>query len=185
MGIHLLGAISQAPAVPADRGFIAWNFPPHAATGSTPIPTAGTLYVHRIRRVPAGSITNINVVLAVAGSALTTGQCFATLFDSAGVPIGTTADQSVVWAGAAGLKTSALAGGPFTVAAGDYYVGLWFNGTTGPALERYGALNSMTNVGLSSPNLEFASSSTGLTTAPPDPFGAQSALALAYWIALS
>lgn len=57
--------------------------------------------------------------------------------------------------------------------------------TTGPSFERYGALAAMTNVGLSSPNLESATANTGLTTAPPNPFGAQTSAATTNWVALS
>jgi hypothetical protein len=136
-------------------------------------------------RVPAGTVTNIIALLTSAGSGLTSGQCFASLFTSAGTLLSSTADQAANWA-TSGRKVMALAS-PQTVAAGDYYVGWWYNGTTGPSLAR-GNLNfgtSFLNGSLASPNLLYASADTGLTTAAPASMGAQSAGQTAWWLALS
>lgn len=179
------GSGSYAPQLPTDRGYKAWSMPPFAASVGTALATAGTLYLTRIRRVPAGPVTNIVVFVSTGGTSLTAGQCFASLFTAAGVLLGTTADQATAW-GSAGIKTMALSGGAITHGGGDLYAGMWFNGTTGPAMYR-GANGSGTlnNVGLSAPNMETATANTGLTTTPPNPFGTQSTGALHYWVALS
>lgn len=186
MGIRLApAAVAAMPQLPADRGFLAWSYAPSAVSGSTALPTAGTLYLTRIRRVPAGPVTSISIVLAAAGVTLTSGQCFVALFTDAGVLAGTSADQSTAWTGVAGIRTAALAGGPYAHPGGDLYVGMWFNGTTGPTIPRFGAFAGMTNVGLAVPNFESATANTGLTTAAPGTLGTQVAAAFQYWCALS
>lgn len=175
-----------ASSLPADRGYAAWNFPLQYAPGATAIPTAGTLYLSRVRRVPAQTITNIHCYVAVAGSSLTSGQCFAALFTSAGANVGVTADQTVAW-GSSSVKTMALTTPYLNASVADLYVGAWFNGTTGPQLYRLstGFSGAIPNAGLSTPNLQAASADTGLTTTPPANLGAQSLLGFEYWFALS
>lgn len=171
--------------IPSDNGFKAWTAPLYMPVGSTVLSTAGTLFLRRIKRVPATSITNIVAYVAVAGSSLTAGQCFAALFTAAGALVGQSADQAAAWA-STGLKTMALTSGPYNVAAGDYYVGVWFNGTTGPTLLRGAAIASgLTNAGLVAPNLSACTADTGLTTTAPNPFGAQSGTGAEFWYALS
>ncbi len=179
------GAGGSQPSLPADRGYLAWTQPPYVLAAGSALPTAGTLVLRRIRRVPAGSVSTITTHVAVAGSALTAGQCFAALYTAAGVLIAQTADQASAWA-STGLKAMPLAGGPYPLTAGDYYIGVWFNGTTGPAIIRSGSVSSVvTNAGLSAPNLDAASANTGVTTAAPTPFGAQTSFVFEYWFALS
>lgn len=176
---------ASVPAIPADRGFLAWSYPPFAVAGSTALPVAGTLYLTRIRRTPPGPITNIHVCMAGVGVTLTTGQCFASLFTAAGAKIDASVDQAANWVGAIGLKTMALAGGAYTHTGGDLYAGVWFNGTTGPTLMRLGQLAGMTNVGLATPNLQSATANTGLTTTQPGNLTSQASVAFEYWMALS
>ncbi|MFI7073568.1 hypothetical protein [Micromonospora sediminicola] len=171
--------------VPADRGWLAWTQPPHVLVAGSALAPAGTLQLRRLRRVPAGQVTNIVTFLTVAGSSLTAGQCFAALYTAAGALVAQTGDQSTAWA-SIGLKVMPLAGGPYQVTGGDYYVGLWFNGTTGPAIVRSGTVSAaLTNVGLSAPNFDMASANTGLTTTAPATLGAQTASVFEWWIALS
>lgn len=171
--------------LPADRGYSAWTQPITVMGGSTVVPTAGLLNLRRIRRVPAGPVTNIVTYVSGAGVTLTSGQCFAALYTSAGVPVGQTADQSVAWV-STGLKTMALVGGPYSLVAGDYYVGFWFNGTTGPSLPRSGTINQiLTNAGLSAPDFDSASANAGVTTTAPNPFGTQTPVVYEWWFALN
>ena len=176
--------VPPQPLVPADRVFLAWTMPPFSATTGAAMSPAGTMHVARIRRVPAGTIANITIYLTAGGSTLTSGQCFAALFTAAGAHVRSTADQAAAWA-TSGLKTMALET-PYANAAGDYYVGLWYNGTTGPAIARPASVNALfINAGLASPNLEMASADTGLTTTAPVNMAAQTAIANYYWVALS
>lgn len=177
------------PTVPADRGFVAWNTPPQVAASSALLSlagAAGVLHLVRIRRVPATTITNLLIMVATAGSGLTAGQCFGALYTAAGALVAQTVDQAAAWA-SLGLKTMALSS-PQAVAAGDYYVGLWYNGTTAPAVVRSNAsINGVTtNAGLAAPNFEVCvTNDTGLTTTAPATFGTQTAQSLYWWAGLS
>lgn len=173
-------------SLPADRGYAAWNFPLQYAPGGTALGTAGTLYLSRIRRVPAQTISNIHCFVNVIGSSLTSGQCFAALFTAAGSNVAVTADQATAWA-SIGVKTMALAAPYANPSVADLYVGAWFNGTTGPQLWRMatGFSGAIPNVGLSAPNLQAATADTGLTTTPPANLGTQTLLSIEYWFALS
>lgn len=169
---------------PADHGLLAWNYDVSAANGSnTALATAGTLYVQKVF-IPANmSVTNIVIYLAAAGSSLTAGQCFASLYQG-GTLIGTTADQAASWA-STGVKTMALAGGPFSVTAGSAYVALWFNGTTGPAPYRASGTSLFMNIGLSAATSRWGTADTGRTTTAPGTLGTVAAAGVAYWAALS
>lgn len=175
----------SAPSIASDRGYLAWSLPPFAATAGSALATAGTVYLTRLRRVPAGTVTNIIIFLSAGGSTLTVGQCFAALYDSAGTLLGTTADQSTSWA-SAGFKTMPLSGGSVTRSSGDLYVAKWFNGTTGPSLYRSSNTSAtMNNAGLVAPDMETATANTGVTTSAPATLGTQTAAGLHYWVAVS
>lgn len=177
------------PSLPADHGYLSWSTPIYAAQLTSLMSVeaaAGTLRLSRNRRVAAGPVTNLVTYVTTAGSGLTSGQCFGALYDASGNLLGSTADQSVAWA-SGGLKSMALAGGPVTVPAGDYYVGLWYNGTTAPTLLRagLGIAPSQINANQSAGNYDVAFANTGLTTTAPNPFGATTAGSLLWWTALS
>jgi hypothetical protein len=184
--ISLTSAVqSSAPALASDRGYLAWTQPTYVLNGGTALPTAGTVYLRRLRRVPAGSVTSIVTYLSAGGSALTAGQCFAALYTSAGALVAQSVDQAAAWA-TGGMKTMNLSGGPFPIAAGDYYVGVWFNGTTGPSVGRSGSVTAtLTNTGLAAPNLEAASADTSVTTLAPAPLGSQTSILFEWWFALA
>lgn len=179
----------NAPALPVDHGLIAWTMPLDVARDASLLSVeaaAGTLRLTRIRRIPPSSITNLHVVVTTAGSGLTAGQCFGALYSSAGALIAQTADQATPWA-SAGVKTMALAGGPYVFAGGDLYVGLWYNGTTAPQLARsgLGAVTGQATFGQSSGSYNASYANTGLTTTAPGTIGAQSASLLRWWAAVS
>ncbi len=175
---------AQISSAPADLGYLAWTFPPKVANNSFVMPTAGRLELARIRRVPAGTVTNIVIHLIVAGGTLTAGQCFAALYTTAGARVGVTTDRAASWA-STGRKVMALAA-PYAHTGGDLYAGWWFNGTTGPALARASGLdNVFLNSALASPNMDHCTADTGLTTTAPDPFGTQTGSSIAFWVALS
>jgi len=126
------------------------------------------------------------MVVTTAGNTLTSGQCFASLFSPAKALLGSTADQSTPWV-STGIKTMAIAGGAQNLPAGDYYVGFWYNGTTGPTFLRTAPVAgaSSLNSGLATPNLLWGTADTGLTTTAPNPMGAQTAAGNPWWVALS
>lgn len=167
----------------ADHGLATWAFDPAiGASNSTPLSTAGTLYLVKLHMPVAQTITNILLFLTSAGATLTTGECFAALYQNGNL-LGSTADQSTAW-GTSGFKTMPISGGGVAVAAGDVYVGMWFNGTTGPAPLR-GNGNSSVNLNLSASTARFGSANTGLTTTAPATLGAISGISVAYWAGLS
>jgi hypothetical protein len=170
-----------------DHNLLAWTFDPNVANAVTVLTPAGTMNVARIKLPAAASITNI-VMYTSNGTTLTTGQCFAALYSSAGTLIGQTADQAANWVSGSSIKTMALTGGPFVRTAGDLYVGFWYNGTTGPGVARApgtGLSAAILNAGLAAPNLRYATADTSVTTTAPPSIGTQTAAANSWWIALS
>ena len=142
------------------------------------------------------SITNVVVYLGTLGSSLTTGQCFAGLYAgttagayTAGQLIGTSADQTAIWntGGATGVKTIALAGGPFMVPAGFVWVALLFNGTTGPSFGKAQNFATATaNAGTAAATARWATNGTGQTSLPGPITPSSNGLAqVTYWAALS
>ena len=128
------------------------------------------------------TITNLYIYLGVAGSSLTSGRNFAGLYDSSRNLLSGTADQTTAW-GSGGTKTMALSSAQ-AVAAGDYFVAFYWNGTTGPTIAR-GTTIAVCNVGLSTANSRCATSSSSLTTALPNPAAALASTPTAYWVAVS
>ena len=169
---------------PTDHNLLAWSMPPTNIGGGTVMPTAGLLTFVRIRVPKPITVTNIVMHVSTAGGTLTSGQCFAALY--AGVSlVGQTADQAVAWA-STGLKTMALAGGPYSLTIGNHYVAFWFNGTTGPAFPRDSGFSAISaNVGLSTPNFKCGTADTSITTTAPPTMGAQTSTGSHWSVALS
>ena len=169
---------------PAEHGFIAWNYPPYAATGTSILTTAGTLYLCRVHVPTATTITNVHIYLSSAGTGLVSGQNFAALYTAGGALLSTSADQTTAW-GTSGSKVIALTA-PQAVSAGFYYVGFYANGTTLPTLYR-SVSGNIINVNLSAATSNWATSAngTGLTTTMPSATGTLTAFGLAFWVAVS
>jgi len=179
--------------IPSDHGFVTWSFDPQQCGTSRNLSVAaaaGTLQLVRLKVPAASTITNICLWLTATGTTLTAGQNFAALYDSAGTLLRQSVDQASNWGSGAGLITMALSSS-IAVAAGDYYVGLWWNGAAGPTvvsgLTDGAGLGAFANVNLSAPNFRFATTNnTGLTTTAPGTFGTQTAMqSSTYWLALS
>jgi hypothetical protein len=170
---------------PADQGLIAWttDLAYNNLTSSAPLATAGTLYVAALKVPAAASAGHIVMDLTVAGATLTSGQCFAALWQGAGgTLLGQTTDQSGAWAGSTGAVSMAFSA-PVAVAAGIVYAGVWFNGTTGPTFMR-SASTSFVNTGPPA-NPRWATANTLLTTTAPSTLGALTAFSTAYWFGLA
>ena len=169
---------------PSDHGLLSWAYDPAVSVAtSTPLTNAGTANVVKLHVPEAQNITNILLYLSTQGSGLTSGQCFAALYQG-GSLLGTTADQSTAWAASPGLKTMAISGGPVAVAAGDVYVAYWYNGTTGPAPLR-GNSSASVNLNLAAASPRWGTANTGLTTTAPGTLGTISSAVTAYWAGLS
>ncbi len=169
-----------------DHNLLAWSLDVGTAANNSAIAVAGTLYLVRVHLPVQSSVTNVIIYLTSAGVGLTSGQNFAGLYTSAGNLIASTADQTTGW-GTTGLKTMALSGGPFSEAAGDYYIGLYANwSATAPSLARgTNIAATFANAGLVSPNFRAATANTGLTTALPATSGSPNASAFLWWVGLS
>ncbi len=115
------------------------------------------------------------------------------LYSAAGALLKSTADQAANWTTLTGLITMPFAGGAYAAAAGNYYVGFWWNGVTPPTVlsgvaAYAGVAQGALNAGLAAPNLrQGTTADVGLTVAAPNPFGAQTAAAanVSYWVGLS
>ncbi|HEY6276022.1 MAG TPA: hypothetical protein VIX86_06790 [Streptosporangiaceae bacterium] len=171
----------------SDAAYLAWNYDPQQISTQTALPTTGQVVLSRINLRQAISVTNVLYYVGTIGSTLTSGQCFAGLYSSAGTLIGASADQSVAWAATTGLYTSALASGPFAAGPGFVWVALMFNGTTGPAAGRALAAGFATsNLGFAAAVSRYAHGNvTGTTSLPTQTPASLTATATQYWCALS
>jgi hypothetical protein len=177
--------------LPGDHGLITWTGDPEYATANTVVATAGTVYHCKVHCPVLFTATNVIIYVVTAGTVLTSGQCFAGLYNSAGTLIASTADIS---SGATSFATSgsytfALSGGPYVnLAAGDYTVAFFFNGTGGPSLARFGNVAAgLVNVALSAGNYRhfIDSTNTGRTTTLPATIGTQVSNGVAWFAAIS
>jgi hypothetical protein len=156
------------------------------ATANSILPAQGTLYVVRVHVPVAVTATSILLAITNAGSGLQSGQCFAGLWNaSGGALVGATGDQAANWA-TTGVKTMALSGGAKQIGAGDYYLGLYANGTTLPNFARGNNQigGAFANAGMTD-NFRVATANTGLTGTPPAALGTLTAANTAWWLALS
>ena len=172
----------------ADQGALAWTQDIATAANSSVVPTAGTLYIMKIHLPIAAQVNNILMHVVTAGVGLTNPQCFAGIWDTSNNKKAVTGDMSGTW-NSTGLKIMPISGGAVTLAAGDYYIGFYFNGTTGPAMARGnnqgGAAPSAVNLGATVSPYRFATANTGLTTTPPATLGAQTSTNFAWWAAIN
>ena len=169
---------------PADHGLLAWTYDPALASNTT-VAVSGTKYVQRIKIGQPITVSNIIMVLPTAGNTLTSNQNGCALYDSTGVQIGVTADQTASWV-STGVKTMAIT--PVGVNPPYCYVEIMSNGTTPATFTRATPSNSALNVNLSGATLRNATNGTGATAldasiTPGSLTAANSPLA--YWVGLS
>jgi hypothetical protein len=157
------GLISPAPStwVPSDVGFLGWTYDP-ALTGQAITPTTGVIWLARLNVRTPITVTNIILVLKTAGVTLTANENFAGLYNSSGTLVGGTADQSTAWT-TNGTKTITLAGGPYAINPGVYFVAVVSN-FTGSAPVFHALQNdnaTITNIGLAASAARAATNGTG------------------------
>jgi parallel beta-helix repeat protein len=170
---------------PSDQGLVTWTMDVMTATANSILPAQGTLYLVRVHVPVAATVRNILAAITNAGSGLRAGQCFAGVWNaSGGARVGVTADQSTSWA-TTGVKTMALTGA-VNLTAGDYYIGIYANGTTLPNFARGNNQigGPFANAGMTA-NFRVATANTGLTTSPPATLGPLTASGTSWWLALS
>lgn len=162
---------------PSDHGYLGWTFDPLLVNSSVSSIT-GRLVLTRVNLRSAQSISNVLLYYDTAGTTLTAGQCLAGVYNSSGVLVAQTADQSTAWstAGNFGLINAIpLTGAPFSVGPGFIWVATLAVGTTTPLFGKFNAKASSLPNGTSagaSPGLSLANSrmalhtTTGLTALP-------------------
>jgi hypothetical protein len=187
------GLIAESPA---DRGLIAWTFPPSQiiteAVSTANLPS-GDIALTKIWVRKAQTITNIVLAIGNAiGVTLTSSENFVGLYDSTGTRQGVSADQTTAWT-TSGNKNGGLViplTSPYSAPAGFYWIAFLCNGTTGPTLCFAAAGNTaLVNFGLGSSAL-FAGYIGGAYTSLPSSFTPSSVAAghsgsFAYLAALS
>jgi len=178
----------------SELGVLAQNFPNIlAGAGAAAFSAGGVGYLAKIILTGAPiSVTNVIYAIQTAGSTLTSGQCWIGLYDNTGTQIGVTADQTTNFGGT-GVKTAALASGPFTGTWPFVYVAAVYNGTTGPAFARYTQGSSSPGIfalSATAANLRWATNGSAITTTMPGSFTYSSnsgttSTPVSYWTALS
>lgn len=167
---ELLGAVADLPAAPNPiqelYGYLSWAFDPALISGGAALPAAGSIRLIKVPWPVSGMVTNI-IAGVSGGGTLTSGQCFAGLYDYTGAKLGATADQSAVW-NSPGFYTMPISGGPvYASGAGYAYIGLLWNGSLAPQF--YKAVNttsSVFNAALSAAALRCANNGSGNTALP-------------------
>jgi hypothetical protein len=150
-------------------GIVAWNYPSLWANNASPAVTSGTIYLLQIPLLGQSiTVTNVLVGVYTAGSSLTASECWAGLYDNSGNEIGITAQQATSWE-SAGLKTMALASGPYPGTWPAVWVALVSNGTTNPQFARgagSGVGAAIICLSATGASLPFAVNGTSQTTLP-------------------
>jgi hypothetical protein len=172
------------PYGPGDHGLLTWSVLPENLQTSGQ-PASGSVRMVKVRLRRAATIGWIWLHLTTAGAALTSGQCFAGLYTTAGTRVAVTADQSTAWT-ASGIQKTALTT-PYNAAAGEYFVAFVASGTTIPQFTASSNNSSSAiNVNLSGASLRFANGPTSQTSLPASiTMASISAGSAAYFVALS
>lgn len=185
-----------------DYGFLAWSWDPSLSNNGVAPSASGVIQVVKLHAPKAISVTYVYVCVQTAGTNLTANQCMAKLYDSSmnkigsGVTAGTTgvtANQATAWASTK-TKEMALTGGPFAVAAGDFYVAIsavWTSTTNlkFKALDSSGpnanAFDTGNVNGLSLVNSRYATADTITSTFPATLTTLAQTTANALWVAVA
>ena len=127
-----------------DHNLCAWSCEPILATASGVI-TAGTLYVMKAKAASVAPIASILATFAAAASGATLAKV--AVFDSAGIRLGVSADQSTAF-NAGGTVTAALTAATRALVLGeDLYLAILSVGGTGPTMRTATAAPAL-NIGL-------------------------------------
>lgn len=163
-------SIVRGDETPQQHGLKGTNFPPRGANGSAQLAT-GFLHTQKIWLDDPTALANVHFRVFTAGATLTSGQCFAGVYSSAGVLLGKSADLSTVLT-STGFKTIGI-----TAEAGQSLAvggpGVWIRtailvvGTTMPVLLQFGPNPTEPEMNLSLANSWWTrSSGSGLTALP-------------------
>jgi hypothetical protein len=159
---------------PADHGLLGWTDDPGLIANATSTLTSGSVGLWEILMPDGGTMAAIHYDVTTAAVTPTASQNVLGVYKVSGTTatlVGYTADQGTNFT-SIGPKTPAIAttvaGQNLTVAAGDrIYVGVLWNGTTGPALARVSSNNVARNWNLSAGQYRSCSYTTGGQTSLP------------------
>jgi len=183
-------ALSNNP-FPQDAGWTPWDNASLLTWSYDPVgmvnnynPTAKLVFGSTLILPVTCSVTNVIVNITSAGANLQ--NCFVALYDSSKNLIAKSADQSTPFQ-TTGVKTIALASGPYTVTAGKIYAVAWEDVSTGSTFGQFGrgAGNNGPNANLASSASRFFTADTGIGTTAPSSLGTFTSLASSPWFALS
>ncbi|MEW2498373.1 hypothetical protein AB0942_33300 [Streptomyces nodosus] len=150
---------------PVDQGFITWSHDPATNRSAGDSITGGQIYLAKVKVVNRSTVvTNIHLGILSGTWTLTAGQNFAGIYNTSGTRLGLTADQASAWQ-TAGAKTSALTA-PLTLAVGEYYVALLFNGSAIPQIAQGAGASSVLNQLLPTAGARFLVVGSSLTALP-------------------
>jgi hypothetical protein len=178
-------ALQAVPWLPTDQNWLGWTYDPAGALNGS-IPSLGVPTLIKVPLRSAGTVTSVTAVVSTGGGTLTAGQNFLGLYSTGGTLIGASADQTANW-GAAFAVPQALAGGPYPLAAGYYWVALLCNGTTAPTFLRgISQASSFVNGALGVSAARYATNGTAQTSLPATITPSSNALlGVTYWAGLS
>lgn len=103
--------------MPADNGFIACDLDPMLVNSTLVLPTAGVMYLRKMKMAVDSPVTN--VLCSVSGAGATLSDAYFGVFDSAGNQLGTSADVSTTLQ-STGFKTIPLATPTAVISAGTW-----------------------------------------------------------------
>lgn len=167
----------------ADHGILSWAYDPALAAQATIMATNGLVYGTVVKLPVAVNVTNILFFITAGGATLTSGQCFAGIYQG-NTLIAVTASQHTAWLGT-GLIVMPLIGAPFNLQGNDIRVAWFGNGTTLPTLSRGAGQNDLQNANLAAASSRFFRADTGRTTTFPGTMGTRSTNNVAYWVGLT
>lgn len=160
------------PPVPANlgpTGTLAETFPRALATTNTSALTSGTLFLHGIYLTAGQLVSNIGIISATTAAGTPTNYFFA-LYDGARALRAQSANQTTTAWAANTAKTLAMTSAYRVPTSGMYYIGLMVTATTVPTI--HGGPAKANAVVSSTIPILHGNSTTGLTTALPDPAAA-------------
>jgi hypothetical protein len=138
--------------------------------------TAGAVLASAIPLATENTVSKIWLDVTTAGGTLTSGDCWALLFNSSGTLIGKSASQHTAWqtaglggATAGGTTLTAVTTGSLSnLPAGVYYGGVVYTGTTAPTFACLTSSAELVNLGttVAAANFRAAVVATGVTTTP-------------------
>jgi hypothetical protein len=174
------------------QGFKEWAVDPlvaaQSASTAVTTPTNGTVYLTRIDAMSGQAVSNVHFWMTGTASNLTSGQCFAAVFDlTTGAQLGVSASAHSLFAGTSPILITVPLTASFTPAPGaKLYAALVLNGTgTNPTLRNISTSGSVPNAGLTAATARGATNATSQTTMPSTITTSSNTAVAALWAALS